>query len=238
MNSAEAAKSMQQLLSLWAKTYRSQVASAEEPEVERFSPPPSSPDDNDQLIRQVSGLLNEKFRQLEIQAFQTLFHAVEELDRRCAKMEETLTQRDPETVIHRDTQKSNLPQPSKSSRTATSRSLPTPASHLDPDSGPSMDLDAMKKAMDLFARISQLATTSISENANPFLGGCRGFAMGAVGEDEADSEGFGVVEVQQGKKYQVAQADLKKDRNREEELVVVDANPTVVRELKPRPCHQ
>jgi hypothetical protein len=163
MNSAEAAKSMQQLLSLWAETYGSQAAPSGEPEVEQFSSPASSSDDNDQLIRQVSGLLSEKFRQLEIQAFQTLFHAVEELNRRCAKIEEALTQRNPDTVIHKDTQKSNLPQPSESSNTsntATSRLLPTPASPLGPESNPSMDLDAMKTAMDLFARISQLATTS------------------------------------------------------------------------------
>jgi hypothetical protein len=240
MNSAQAAKSMQQLLSMWAEAYGSQVSPNEETEVEQFSTPPSSPDDNDMFLQQVSGLLDEKFRRLEEQTFKPLFEAVEELNKRCGKVEEALAQRNAETVNLQVKQKSNVPRLNKSSKVSTSRTLPTPISPTSTANNPAMTLDSMKNAMDLFARISQLATTSVSENANSSSSGWDGSATATAEEKESDSEEAVIGEYQGGRNYQYAQQDFgdsKKDREREKE-VVVSADPAVVRELKPRPCHK
>jgi hypothetical protein len=228
---------MQQLLSMWAEAYGSQVSPTEETEVEQFSTPPSSPDDNDKFLQQVSGLLDGKFRQLQEQTFKPLFDEVEKLNRRCGKVEEALAQRNAETVNLQVKQKPNPPRPNKSPKVSTSRTLPMPVSPPGPENNPTMNLDAMKNAMDFFARISQLATTSVPSDANPSSAGWIGSAAPTVEENESESEDSDYEQDRRGHKSQHASGDSKKDRSREK-VVVVDADPAVVRELKPRPCHK
>lgn len=130
------AQSMQQLLSLWAEAYGSQVG-PHEPE-EQFSTPPSSSsrDDNDDFMRQMSDLPDHKFQQLEDQTFKPLFVAVEGLSRRCRQIGDALAGRDEETVtVNLNERKSNQAQIDKSSKAPSSRHLSTPVAAPSGDQG-------------------------------------------------------------------------------------------------------
>lgn len=159
--------------------------------------------------------------------------AVEELSRKCEKIENELAGRPKEAItVTLDGRNSDHARFGDSTEALPARQLLiTHASPSQIDQG--MNLSEIKNALDLLKQISQLATAPTTEDAIPSW---VQWDKASVGTPDTREEYHGEnAKQKQNRAVKYQETDSQRPRKKE---VVVDADAKVVRALNPRPCHK